>query len=112
MLGNRTLTRDHFDVCAKTTIVGNTTVATKLWELFCHSSNLTTDNCDEYFLLNNVTEIAGIPGAASGILKGMIQSTVGSKEINPLVNRHSEQLRWIELLYASREKALKKSNYS
>ncbi|XP_038224156.1 solute carrier family 12 member 4 isoform X1 [Dermochelys coriacea] len=79
MLGNRTLTRDHFDVCAKTTIVGNMTVATKLWELFCHSSNLTTDNCDEYFLLNNVTEIAGIPGAASGILEDNLWSNYMEK---------------------------------
>uniref|UniRef100_A0A8C3SA43 Solute carrier family 12 member 4 n=1 Tax=Chelydra serpentina TaxID=8475 RepID=A0A8C3SA43_CHESE len=79
MLGNRTLTRDHFDVCAKTTIVGNMTVATKLWELFCHSSNLTTDNCDKYFLLNNVTEVAGIPGAASGILKDNLWSNYMEK---------------------------------
>ncbi|OXB76111.1 UNVERIFIED_CONTAM: hypothetical protein H355_000210 [Colinus virginianus] len=71
MLGNRTLIRDQFDVCAKTIVKDNITVASKLWENFCHNTNLTTENCDEYFLLNNVTEIAGIPGAASGILKGM-----------------------------------------
>ncbi|RMC09108.1 hypothetical protein DUI87_14114 [Hirundo rustica rustica] len=68
MLGNRTLSRDHFDVCAKTVVKDNITVASKLWELFCHSTNLTTEHCDEYFLMNNVSEIAGIPGAASGIL--------------------------------------------
>uniref|UniRef100_A0A8C4MW58 Solute carrier family 12 member 4 n=1 Tax=Equus asinus asinus TaxID=83772 RepID=A0A8C4MW58_EQUAS len=65
MLGNRTLSRDQFDVCAKTAMVDNETVATQLWTLFCHSPNLTTDSCDPYFLLNNVTEIPGIPGAAA-----------------------------------------------
>ncbi|XP_020026715.2 solute carrier family 12 member 4 isoform X1 [Castor canadensis] len=69
MLGNRTLSRDQFDVCAKTTIVDNETVATRLWSFFCHSPNLTTDSCDPYFLLNNVTEIPGIPGAAAGVLQ-------------------------------------------
>ncbi|XP_037671490.1 solute carrier family 12 member 4 isoform X2 [Choloepus didactylus] len=69
MLGNRTLSRDQFDVCAKTTVVDNETVATQLWRLFCHSPNLTTDSCDPYFLLNNVTEISGIPGAAAGVLQ-------------------------------------------
>ncbi|XP_027502240.1 solute carrier family 12 member 4 isoform X4 [Corapipo altera] len=68
MLGNRTLSRDHFDVCAKTIVKDNITVASKLWELFCHTTNLTEEHCDEYFLMNNVSEIAGIPGAASGIL--------------------------------------------
>uniref|UniRef100_A0A8C0L4Q0 Solute carrier family 12 member 4 n=1 Tax=Canis lupus dingo TaxID=286419 RepID=A0A8C0L4Q0_CANLU len=62
MLGNRTLSRDQFDVCAKTTVTNNETVATQLWKLFCRSSNLTTDSCDPYFLVNNVTEIPGIPG--------------------------------------------------
>lgn len=70
MLGNRTLSRDQFDVCAKTTVTNNETVATQLWKLFCHSSNLTTDFCDPYFLVNNVTEIPGIPGAAAGVLQG------------------------------------------
>lgn len=70
MLGNRTLSRDQFDICAKTAMVDNETVATRLWSLFCHSSNLTTDSCDPYFLLNNVTEIPGIPGAAAGVLQG------------------------------------------
>lgn len=80
MLGNRTLSRDQFDICAKTMVVDNITVVTKLWQLFCHNSNFTTDNCDEYFMLNNVTEIAGIPGAASGILKGMMASAAVLKE--------------------------------
>lgn len=70
MLGNRTLSRDQFDICAKTVMVDNETVATRLWSFFCHSSNLTADSCDPYFLLNNVTEIPGIPGAAAGVLQG------------------------------------------
>lgn len=71
MLGNRTLSRDQFDICAKTVTVNNETVATRLWSFFCHSPNLTTaDSCDPYFLLNNVTEIPGIPGAAAGVLQG------------------------------------------
>uniref|UniRef100_A0A4W3JPK5 Solute carrier family 12 member 4 n=1 Tax=Callorhinchus milii TaxID=7868 RepID=A0A4W3JPK5_CALMI len=68
MLGNRTLSRGLFDVCAKTTIENNETVATQLWEFFCNSKNLTTDDCDEYFVHNNVSEIQGIPGVASGII--------------------------------------------
>lgn len=87
MLGNRTLIRDQFDVCAKTIVKDNITVASKLWENFCHNTNLTTENCDEYFLLNNVSEIAGIPGAASGILKGM------DFFFFPLKRRHPEQLK-------------------
>ncbi|KAK2496165.1 hypothetical protein MC885_001859 [Smutsia gigantea] len=75
MLGNRTLSRDQFDVCAKTAMVDNETVATQLWSLFCHSPNLTTDSCDPYFLLNNVTEIPGIPGAAAGLLHENLWST-------------------------------------
>ncbi|XP_015284046.1 PREDICTED: solute carrier family 12 member 4-like, partial [Gekko japonicus] len=74
MLGNRTLSRDQFDICAKTTVVDNVTVATKLTELFCPHYNVTSAQCDEYFRFNNVTEIAGIPGAASGILKDNIWS--------------------------------------
>ncbi|KAG8143958.1 hypothetical protein E2320_001090 [Naja naja] len=69
MLGNRTLSRDQFDICAKTTMVDNVTVPTNLTNLFCPGYNTTSGHCDEYFHLNNVTEIVGIPGAASGILK-------------------------------------------
>ncbi|KAJ1083236.1 hypothetical protein NDU88_003395 [Pleurodeles waltl] len=75
MLGNRTLSRDQFDICGKTMVVDNITVPTKLWEQFCHSSNLTTENCDQYFLLNNVTEIAGIPGASSSVLRDNMWSS-------------------------------------
>lgn len=69
MLGNRTLVRDLFDVCGKTVVVGNNTVYSQLQKNFCSSEN-SSDHCDEYFLQNNVTEIQGIPGLASGIIKG------------------------------------------
>ncbi|XP_064129954.1 solute carrier family 12 member 4 isoform X3 [Loxodonta africana] len=69
MLGNRTLSQDQFDVCAKTVMVDNKTVASQLSSLFCHGPNLTTDSCDPYFLLNNVTKIPGIPGAAAAVLQ-------------------------------------------
>uniref|UniRef100_A0A8C1MH82 Solute carrier family 12 member 4 n=1 Tax=Cyprinus carpio TaxID=7962 RepID=A0A8C1MH82_CYPCA len=69
MLGNRTLSRDLFDVCGKTVVVGNDTVPSQLWKNFCSSENSSSAHCDEYFLHNNVTEIQGIPGLASGIIK-------------------------------------------
>uniref|UniRef100_A0A671LEF5 Solute carrier family 12 member 4-like n=1 Tax=Sinocyclocheilus anshuiensis TaxID=1608454 RepID=A0A671LEF5_9TELE len=69
MLGNRTLVRDLFDVCGKTVVVGNDTVPSQLWKNFCSSENSSSALCDEYFLHNNVTEIQGIPGLASGIIK-------------------------------------------
>ncbi|GAB5582398.1 solute carrier family 12 member 4 isoform X1 [Prionailurus iriomotensis] len=86
MLGNRTLSRDQFDVCAKTAMVNNETVATQLWKLFCHSPNLTTDSCDPYFLVNNVTEIPGIPGAAAGVLQENLWSAYLEK--GEVVEKH------------------------
>ncbi|XP_063801329.1 solute carrier family 12 member 4 isoform X2 [Pseudophryne corroboree] len=74
VLGNRTLSRDQFDICAKTTTIDNLTVATNLSLLFCGSSNFSSNLCDEYFLHNNVSEISGIPGAASGILRDNLWS--------------------------------------
>lgn len=70
LLGNRTLSRHGFDVCAKLAWEGNETVTTRLWGLFC-SSRFLNATCDEYFMRNNVTEIQGIPGAASGLIKGL-----------------------------------------
>uniref|UniRef100_A0A8B9K4P8 Solute carrier family 12 member 4 n=1 Tax=Astyanax mexicanus TaxID=7994 RepID=A0A8B9K4P8_ASTMX len=69
MLGNRTLARDLFDVCGKTEIRGNETVPSKLWKNFCTSENASSAHCDEYFAQNNITEIQGIPGMASGIIR-------------------------------------------
>ncbi|XP_047437029.1 solute carrier family 12 member 4 [Mugil cephalus] len=69
MLGNRTLVRDRFDVCAKTVINGNLTVPSQLWDRFCMPGNLSSAQCDDYFIQNNVTEIQGIPGLGSGIIR-------------------------------------------
>ncbi|XP_023646086.2 solute carrier family 12 member 4 [Paramormyrops kingsleyae] len=69
MLGNRTLVRHMFDECGKTITTGNTTVHSKLWQNFCSLGNASDPHCDEYFLQNNVTEIKGIPGLASGIIR-------------------------------------------
>ena len=69
LLGNRTLSRRGFDVCAKVHTVNNSTMPTALWGLFCNSS-MPNATCDEYFAQNNVTEIQGIPGVASGVLLG------------------------------------------
>ena len=85
MLGNRTLVRDLFDVCAKTVLVGNETEPTQLWKNFCGQGNMSSSQCDDYFSLNNVTEIQGIPGMASGIIRGGLANihTLYCKE-----NRH------------------------
>uniref|UniRef100_A0A452RM74 Solute carrier family 12 member 7 n=1 Tax=Ursus americanus TaxID=9643 RepID=A0A452RM74_URSAM len=69
LLGNRTLSRRGFDICAKFHTANNSTTPTALWGLFCNSS-MPSATCDEYFAQNNVTEIQGIPGVASGVLLG------------------------------------------
>ncbi|XP_043946178.1 solute carrier family 12 member 5 [Protopterus annectens] len=78
LLGNRALSRLNFDVCAKVITKGNETVTTKLWSLFCSSSFLNA-TCDEFFEKNNLTEIQGIPGLASGIINENIWSAFGPK---------------------------------
>ncbi|KAI2653754.1 Solute carrier family 12 member 7 [Labeo rohita] len=67
LLGNRTLQNHDFDKCMKTEIIDNVTVTTKLWSLFCKGPELNA-SCNEYFTLNNVTEIQGIPGLTSGVI--------------------------------------------
>ncbi|MGH0135854.1 UNVERIFIED_CONTAM: hypothetical protein FKN15_023392, partial [Acipenser sinensis] len=67
LLGNRILLSRNYDVCAKVVIEANETVTTKLWSLFCDSPSLNA-SCNEYFKMNNVTEIKGIPGLASGVI--------------------------------------------
>uniref|UniRef100_A0A8C7W280 Solute carrier family 12 member 7a n=1 Tax=Oncorhynchus mykiss TaxID=8022 RepID=A0A8C7W280_ONCMY len=69
LLGNRSLQNHNFEKCVKTEVIKNVTYTTKLWELFCDSRHLNA-TCDEYFTLNNVTEIQGIPGLLSGVIKG------------------------------------------
>uniref|UniRef100_A0A8D0H1M2 Amino acid permease/ SLC12A domain-containing protein n=1 Tax=Sphenodon punctatus TaxID=8508 RepID=A0A8D0H1M2_SPHPU len=78
LLGNRTLSRHNYDTCAKYSEENNKTVTTKLWRLFCDSALLNA-TCDEYFSLNNVTEIQGIPGVASGVLIDNLWSSYSDK---------------------------------
>uniref|UniRef100_A0A663MFN1 Solute carrier family 12 member 7 n=1 Tax=Athene cunicularia TaxID=194338 RepID=A0A663MFN1_ATHCN len=78
LLGNRTLSKRNFDVCAKFTESNNETKTTSLWRLFCDSSLLNA-TCDDYFTLNNVTEIQGIPGIMSGVLTDNLWSTYSEK---------------------------------
>uniref|UniRef100_A0A8C8Z2B4 Solute carrier family 12 member 6 n=1 Tax=Prolemur simus TaxID=1328070 RepID=A0A8C8Z2B4_PROSS len=68
MLGNRTLSSRHIDICSKTKEINNMTIPSKLWGFFCNSSQFFNATCDEYFVHNNVTSIQGIPGLASGII--------------------------------------------
>ncbi|XP_049602320.1 solute carrier family 12 member 7 isoform X2 [Syngnathus scovelli] len=76
LLGNRSLKNDKFEVCAKTMIVDNQTLTTDLWKLFCNSEHLNA-TCDDYFSLNNVTEIPAIPGILSGVLKDNLWGDYG-----------------------------------
>ncbi|XP_034039041.1 solute carrier family 12 member 7-like isoform X2 [Thalassophryne amazonica] len=68
LLGNRSLTSIAFDKCMKKEVIRNVTFTTKLWSLYCDSEHLNA-SCDEYFFKNNVTEIQGIPGLLSGVIK-------------------------------------------
>ncbi|CAJ0964301.1 unnamed protein product, partial [Ranitomeya imitator] len=80
ILGNRTLSRKGFDICAKFIDIGNETVTTKLWALFCSSPFLNA-TCDLYFSQNNVTEIQGIPGAASTLIQENVWSNYLTKGV-------------------------------
>ncbi|MGH0188682.1 UNVERIFIED_CONTAM: hypothetical protein FKN15_030664 [Acipenser sinensis] len=84
ILGNRTLIRKDFDLCAKVVEVGNQTVTTKLWSLFCNSTFLNA-TCDEYFINNNVTEVQGIPGVASGIITGDLRDAQKSIPVGTIM---------------------------
>ncbi|KFP17509.1 Solute carrier family 12 member 5, partial [Egretta garzetta] len=75
-----TLSRHGFDLCTKMVVEGNETVGSKLWELFCTSRFLNA-TCDEYFTMNNVTEIEGIPGAASGLIQENLWSSYLTKGV-------------------------------
>uniref|UniRef100_A0A9J8CH93 Solute carrier family 12 member 7b n=2 Tax=Cyprinus carpio TaxID=7962 RepID=A0A9J8CH93_CYPCA len=76
LLGNRTLQNHDFDKCMKTEIIDNLTVTTKLWSLFCEGPELNA-SCNEYFSLNNVTEIQGIPGLTSGVISENMWGSYG-----------------------------------
>ncbi|XP_067309913.1 solute carrier family 12 member 7 isoform X3 [Pseudorasbora parva] len=66
LLGNRTL-KNTFDKCLKTEVIGNVTHPTELWRLFC-KGDFGNATCDEYFTLNNLTEIQAVPGLLSGVI--------------------------------------------
>ncbi|XP_040833309.1 solute carrier family 12 member 7 isoform X2 [Ochotona curzoniae] len=78
LLGNRTLARRGFDVCAKMHVVGNGSAPTALWGLFCNGSSQSLA-CNEYFTLNNLSEIQGIPGVASGVLLDNLWSSYSDR---------------------------------
>ncbi|XP_054434331.1 solute carrier family 12 member 7 isoform X4 [Pteronotus mesoamericanus] len=78
LLGNRTLSRRSFDICAKVHATNNGTTTTALWGLFCNGSSPSA-TCDEYFAQNNLTEIQGIPGVASGVLLDNLWSAYSDK---------------------------------
>nr|KAF6442286.1 solute carrier family 12 member 7 [Rousettus aegyptiacus] len=78
LLGNRTLSRRGFDVCAKTHSTANGTRTTALWGLFCNGSEPGAA-CDAYFAQNNLTETQGIPGVASGVLLDNLWSAYAAK---------------------------------
>lgn len=75
MLGNRTLQNHNFDSCLKTEVIGNLTITTKLWKLFCDGPEFNA-TCNDYFNNNNVTSIQGIPGLTSGVISGWNSSSV------------------------------------
>ncbi|XP_077083530.1 solute carrier family 12 member 6 isoform X2 [Siphateles boraxobius] len=52
--------------------------STDLWRHFCNSSELNAV-CDEYFQHNNVTEINGLPGLASGKIAENLWSSYSAK---------------------------------
>ncbi|XP_007424444.1 solute carrier family 12 member 7 isoform X1 [Python bivittatus] len=79
LLGNRTLARDKDFPCAKYIEANNITVTTRLWRWFCGNNPYLNATCDEYFQLNNVTEIQGIPGIASGVLLDNLWSIYSDK---------------------------------
>ncbi|XP_063154800.1 solute carrier family 12 member 7 isoform X2 [Candoia aspera] len=79
LLGNRTLARDKDFPCAKYIEANNVTVTTRLWRRFCGNNPNLNATCDEYFWLNNVTEIQGIPGIASGVLLDNLWSIYSDK---------------------------------
>nr|XP_030712368.1 solute carrier family 12 member 7 isoform X1 [Globicephala melas] len=80
LLGNRTLSRRSFDVCAKVHATSNGSVTTALWGLFCNGSTASI-SCDQYFAQNNVTEVQGIPGVVSGVLLDNLWSAYAEKGV-------------------------------
>uniref|UniRef100_A0ACB8EV35 Uncharacterized protein n=1 Tax=Sphaerodactylus townsendi TaxID=933632 RepID=A0ACB8EV35_9SAUR len=79
MLGNRTLSQHNIDICAKTQERDNITTTTRLWAVFCNSSDRLNASCDEYFHHNQITVIQGIPGLASGVITENLWSSYLTK---------------------------------
>lgn len=65
-------------------------MTTELWSIFC-DSKYPNATCDEYFILNNLTEMKAIPGLLSGVIKGekdpelSSHSLVGARNIQCLL---------------------------
>ncbi|XP_039999306.1 solute carrier family 12 member 7-like isoform X2 [Xiphias gladius] len=76
LLGNRSLKNENFETCAKMDVVKNNIVTTNVWDLFC-DSKYPNATCDEYFILNNLTEIRAIPGLLSGVIKENLWGNYG-----------------------------------
>ncbi|XP_015451343.1 solute carrier family 12 member 6 [Pteropus alecto] len=73
MLGNRTLSSRHIDVCSKTKEMNNMTVPSKLWGFFCNSSqffNVITENLWSNYLPKG--EIIEKPSAKSSDVLGSL----------------------------------------
>uniref|UniRef100_A0A8K9US58 Solute carrier family 12 member 7b n=1 Tax=Oncorhynchus mykiss TaxID=8022 RepID=A0A8K9US58_ONCMY len=58
------------------TLTSDPTSPQNLWSLFCDSPDLNA-TCNEYFTLNNVTVIQGIPGLTSGVIRDNIWGDYG-----------------------------------
>ncbi|XP_073443789.1 solute carrier family 12 member 7 isoform X5 [Dendrobates tinctorius] len=76
LLGNRVLAKRNLDICAK--YISNSTINEALWNKFCSTTNDST-TCDPYFLTNDITEIQGIPGVASGVFIENLWSAYSQK---------------------------------
>ncbi|KAG8572251.1 hypothetical protein GDO81_011994 [Engystomops pustulosus] len=76
LLGNRVLAKRNLEICAK--YISNNTINEALWNKFCITTNEST-TCDPYFMANNITEIQGIPGVASGVLLDNLWSAYSQK---------------------------------
>ncbi|XP_061588815.1 solute carrier family 12 member 7-like isoform X2 [Cololabis saira] len=93
LLGNRSLKNEMFDTCTKRE--EDQTVFTNLRDLFCNSK-YPNATCDEYYSLNNLTEIRAIPGLLSGVIRdnlwdnyGLADTMIEKKDlpsISPLVS--------------------------
>uniref|UniRef100_A0A669EX84 Solute carrier family 12 member 7a n=1 Tax=Oreochromis niloticus TaxID=8128 RepID=A0A669EX84_ORENI len=68
LLGNRTLKNEMFEKCAKTDV--------ELWKLFCDSP-YPNATCDEYFALNNLTEIQATPGVLGEVINDNLWGNYG-----------------------------------